>query len=278
MCDGAHKVRRPSGYRGRVDEPVATGVTRSVGNSSLAEVAWVAEDGTPRVRGVVALQRGGRPALAFTYADEVVARSLGAASRIVLALTEPRSTGSGFAPALLAGGPSLVEDPTGEVYLTDLVVQELHRYPPSRLFADSPLLMREHWWYLPRLVVELDVDTVQTVEPRLAPHDHLLVVADGTDPVVRLAGPGERAGDRLALDVHGAAPAPGRAVVFGQEATFPDLDQWAQWSWTGTWDGAGLVVAEDPAVIGLGPPPGLMRRWRRQRAFQRRCTEAIPRA
>ncbi len=253
-------------------------VARAVGNSSVAEIAWVAGDLTPRVRGVVALLRGDRPALAFTYADELLARSLGEASSAVLSLTERRATGGEFASLVLRGRPTLVEDPTGERFVEDLVVQELRRYPPSRVFADSPLLMREHWWYLPRLIVEIDVDSVEPVEPRVEPHDHLLVVADGDEPVVCVARPGEQTGERLGVEVVGHTPPAGPAVVFGQDATFPDLDQWAQWRWTGTWDGAALVAAEEPPCTGLGRPLGLMQRWRRQRAFERRCTEAIPRA
>jgi len=261
-----------------VSEPAYSDVGRTVAASSVAEVSWVADDGTPRVCGVVALLREDRPVVAFTYADAAVARSLGAASRAVLTLTERRSTGTSFRPVALAGRPSLTEDPRGDVYVTDLVTQELRRYPPARLFADSPLLMREHWWYLPRLLVDLDVDSVQPVEPRVAPYDHLLVVADGSRPVVCPARIGEQAGDRLGVDIAGDVPPPGTAVVFGQDASFPDLDQWAQWRWTGGWDGRALTVDRAPESTGLGRPPGVLQRWRRQRVFERRCTEAIPRS
>ncbi|MGN6576416.1 MAG: hypothetical protein ACTHKG_12070 [Nocardioides sp.] len=260
-----------------MNEPAYSDVGSAVNASSLAEVSWVAGDGTPRVRGVVALLRDERPVLAFTYADAEAARSLGSASRAVLTLTERRSTGTSFRPVALAGQPSLAEDPEGEVFVAELVTQELRRYPPARLFADSPLLMREHWWYLPRLLVEIAVDTVEPVEPRVAPHDHLLVVADGGRPAVRAARVEDQAGERLGLEVVGEAPAAGPAVVFGQDASFPDLDQWAQWRWTGRWDGRGMLVEKAPVSTGLGRPPGVVQRWKRQRAFERRCTEAIPR-
>ena len=265
-------------YGGPVNEPAYSDVGRAVAASSLTEVSWVADDGTPRIRGVVTLLRDDRPVLAFTYADAAVARSLGTASRAVLTLTERRSTGTSFRPVALTGRPSVTEDPSGDVFVAELVTQELRRYPPARLFADSPLLMREHWWYLPRVLVELDVDALEPVEPRVAPHDHLLVVADGDRPLVRAARVGDQTGELLGVDLLGDAPPPGPAVVFGQDASFPDLDQWAQWRWTGSWDGRGLVVAQAPASTGLGRPPGVVQRWRRQRAFERRCTEAIPRA
>jgi hypothetical protein len=252
-------------------------VAEVVSASSLGAVCWVDDGGRPRARGVVALTHGARPALAFTYADELVAREIAAASRVVLALHETRSTGRSFAPVALTGRPNLVEDPAGDLYLSELVVQELRRYPPSRVFADSPLLMREHWWYLPRLVVELDVDTAAGMEPRSELLDHLLVTAAGPAPLVRTAGIVTSEPGRLDVTVQGDATVPGDAVLFGQDATFPDLEQWVQWSYVGRWDGAVLRVDEAPAATGLGRrPPGLLARWRRQRDLRRRCVAAIP--
>jgi hypothetical protein len=252
-------------------------VTAVVSASSLGELCWVDTTGRPQARGVVALVRGERPVLAFTYADEPVAREVARADRVALALTETRSTGRGFRPVLVTGGSRLVEDPTGDLYLEDLVVQELRRYPPSRLLADSPLLMREHWWYLPRLLVEIDVDAVESMPLRSATHDHVLVVADGTTPVVRLAGVRSRSNDRLDVDVEGRPAPAGPAVLFGQDASFPDLEQWVQWRYRGVWDGTSLAVEEAPARTGLGRMPGLLQRWRRQRALERACVQAIPR-
>lgn len=252
------------------------GLAVTVGASSLAAACWVDAEGRPQARGVVALLREERPVLAFTYADERVAREISRSSSVALALSEPRSTGDAFRPTLAVARPTLLEDPIGDVYVAELVTQELRRYPPSRLYADSPLLMREHWWYLPRLVVELEVEQVEPLPARADGLDHLLVVADAGRPVVRAAGIRARTDDRLELDVEGEAPVAGPAVLFGQDASFPDLEQWSQWSYRGSWDGSVMVVAEAPAHPGLGRPPGLLRRWRRQRDLQRRCVRAIP--
>ena len=161
-----------------------------------------------------------------------------------------------------------------------VVVQELRRFPPARVFADSPLLMREHWWYLPRLVLDLDVEGAAPTTVREAPYDHLLVVAHDETLEVRAAGrTGAEGPEGSSPDVvvDGTPPAPGPAVLFGQDASFPDLERWTQWRWTGHWDGRSLAVSEAPATTGLGPPPGLVQRWRRQRDLERRCTAAIPR-
>jgi len=252
-------------------------VERLVAASSLAELCWLGPDGAPRVRGVVPLSRDGRPALAFLYADHAVAREVAAAGQVALVLAETRSTAPAFTPTVLRGRPSLVDDPEGDVYLEDLVVQELRRYPPSRLFADSPLLMRENWWWLPRLVVEIDVEAAEPTAARRSPYDHLLAVGHEEALALRATGlVGSPSGDTLALELDGAPPAPGPAVLFGQDASFPDLEQWSQWRWQGRWDGSALQVAEAPARTGLGRTPGLLQRWRRQRDLERRCRAAIP--
>lgn len=253
----------------------------AISASSLAEVSWT-EAGEPQVRGVVALERDDRPVLAFTYADADVARSVASSPRVVLTLTEPRSTGRSFRPLLLLGRPRLAEDPTGDLFTTDLVVQELRRYPPSRTLADSPLLMRENWWYLPRLIVELDVDAVRPIAAREdAARDHLLVVGGEDGPAVAVvtledAPRGDVVGTDVRLGTASPSPAPGSAVLFGHDASFPDLEQWSQWRFRGRWDGTHLHVEDAPARTGLGPTPGLVQRWRRQRDLERRCVAAIP--
>ncbi len=242
--------------------------------ASVGELCWVDDAGRPQVRGVIPLTRRGRPVVAFTYADAAVAREVAAASVVGLALTEPRSTGRGFAPVLLTGRPRLVEDPTGELFVEDLLTQELRKYPPARVYADSPLLMREHWWYLPRLLVELEVGAVEPLAPRVEPHDHLLVVATGGGPVVRVAGSDHHDGDRT-VDVLGDHPPTGAAVLFGQDASFPDLECWSQWRDRGHWDGTELELQERAASRGVGRPPGLRQRWWRQRTLERRCRQAL---
>ena len=254
--------------------------TALVSASSLAELCWLAPDGTPRVRGVVPLLLEERPVVAFLYADEDVAREAAASPRVALVAAEPRSTSAAFTPTVLHARPTLREDPEGDLYVGELVVQELRRFPPARVFADSPLLMREHWWYLPRLVLDLDVEAAAPTTAREAPYDHLLAVAHDGGLEVRAAGPvGERGPEQSRLDVvvDGTPPRPGPAVLFGQDASFPDLERWAQWRWQGHWDGERLAVSEAPAFTGLGPPPGLVQRWRRQRDLERRCIAAIPR-
>jgi hypothetical protein len=271
----SHAVSMPYGDRmpGQ-PETDSEQLARLIRASSLAVLCWV-EGGRPRAHGVMVLERQGRPVVAFTYAEELVARAAAAAPRLTIAVTEERSTGPAFRPVLLSGRPSLVEDAGGSTFRSDLVLQELRRYPPSRLLADSPLLMREHWWYLPRLIVELDVDGIREAGVPGPAADRLLVVADGDSPAVAPTEVVEDAGGRLLLSPASPAP-PGRALLFGQDASFPDLERWSQWAHNGEWDGRELIVEEAPRHVGLEPAPGLLQRWRRQRALERACVRAIP--
>ena len=254
----------------------AESVVAAIRSSSLSEVAWVAAGGRPEVRGALTLIRGEAPVLAFSYAEEGVARDLARARTVALALTETRSTGRRFAPLLLRGRPRLTEDPAGEVFSEELLDQELLRFPPARAYADSALLRRENWWYLPRLLVEIGLDSAQPTTSRSSPDDHVLVVARGAEPDVHVATLTERSGSSLTLDLQCHDAPAGDAVLFGQDASFPDLEQWSQWRFRGRWEGGRFAVEEEPARTGLAKPLTLLGRWRREREFARRCRAAIP--
>jgi hypothetical protein len=247
-------------------------VVRAVRASSVAELSWLTGDGEPRVHGVVLLPGPDGPVVAFTYADADVARAVAAAPEVVATMAEARSTGAGFRPTVLRGTPSLTEDRTGETFRRDLLAHELRRYPPSRLLADSPLLCREHWWYLPRLLVRIDVVAMRPFPARSHPDDRLLAVADGGQVVVgTVRTEGERPGaDRIPLRAEAPLP-PGAAVLFGQDASFPDLEEWTRWSFEGDWDGTGLSVRRAPVAVGLEPRRSLRERVRQRRELERRC-------
>lgn len=245
--------------------------------SSLGELVWLDGHGQVGVRGVIALTRGTTPVLAFSYAEEERARAVAASAEVCLLVRDTRSTGPAFEPLLLRGRPTLTADPTGEVFTDGLLDQELRRHPPSRAYADSPLLRREYWWFLPRLLVEVDVQHVERLAGRRE-HAHLLAVAGGGKVDVRVVTVRpEHHAERVVPDLGEALPpAPGPAILFGQDASVPDLEVWSQWTFRGTWDGDGLVVHTRPAQVGLAKTPSMLQRWRRQRELERRCRRAIP--
>ncbi len=277
--DGADQVAG-----GRYGEPVPESLPAALRAASIGEVAWVdPRDGALRVRGVLPLADDEGPVLAVPYAAADAARSLGAAGGALLVTRDDRSTAAAYRPLTLRCRPRLVEDRTGDRFVAELLGQELRRYPPSRVLADSVILRREQWWWLPRLLVHLEVEAVDAPLPREDERDHLLVVdTGGPDPVRRLAAASARLttlpdppGTDLPPLAVTAAPGPGPAVLHGQDASFPDLERWGRWHWRGRWDGAHLAVAEAPERVGLPPVPGVVARVRRQRALRKACLAGL---
>lgn len=257
-------------------------IGRSVRASSVAELFWTDPDGAPDGGGVVALTRQDAPVVAFTYAAEAEARAAAAAPLVALTVTEPRSTGTAFTPLAVTGRPRLVEDLDGQVFTDELLEQELRCYPPARKFADSVMLRREHWWYLPRLILVVDVQHSHPLPARTGRSEHVLVVADGAGleaRVVEPAGLQDPADRSLSVFAPDQQPVPsGPAALVGQDASFPDLEQWSSWCFRGVCDGTGLRLTQPPPPAGLPPPASLWQRWRGQRSFAGACRAGIRRA
>ncbi len=253
---------------------------RAVRAASVGELSYVVA-GAVRVRGVLPLVGPRGPVLAFPFGRRSVAEQIAsAAGDVVLTLTEPRGSGSAFEPLALRCHPRLSEDREGRRFSEELVDQELLRWPPARAYADSALLRREHWWWLPRVLVDLDVVDVEPFELRESARDHLLAVEQGSGVVdVALARIDEPAlgdpGSLADVDVRRGTPGAGAAVLFGQDLSFPDLEQWGQWSWEGEWDGASFQADRAPRSVGRPPAAGLMQRWRRHRSLERACRREL---
>lgn len=262
-------------------------LSTAVRSSSLGELAWVDPGGAPAAMPVIALVRGSHPVVALTADRVELGRRIERARHVALVLRDPRGTGRSFAPLALSGAVELQVDADGELFRAELLEQELRRYPPSRVFADSPLLCREHWWYLPRLLLEvLDPVVLPAPAARRDEADHLLVTArDGIPVVTTVRAPEavtDPASDPLPLvRTGGAHPEPGPALLLAQDASVPDLERWEAWSWEGRVgaedsDGAlSLVVSRAPEATGLPGTPSLLQRWRSQRAFARGCRTGI---
>jgi hypothetical protein len=252
-------------------------VRQSITAATVGELTWLGPDGRPQARPVTPLLLDGAPAVALPYADAALARRVAAAPRAALVVSDDRLTGRGWWPVAVTGRPRLIEDPDGTLFTGRLLGQELRKYPPARALADSPLLRREHWWYLPRLVVVLEVAAVTPVAARPGGRGEVLAVAE---PAGRLAvdtvrcdeaGPG-----RLRVtSLVGRAPADGPAVLLGHDFSAPDLERWTPWTTRGRLADGVLAVEERPDRTGLEPPYGLWRRLRRHRDLARACRRAL---
>ena len=249
-------------------------ITTSVRAAGLAELVWrSAVGGPPQALGVVPLLLGEQPAVALPWAYAEQARAAAASDAAVLALTEPRLAGPAWQPGAAAGRLRLVEDGDGALFTEHLLDQELRKHPPARALADSPLARREHWWYLPRLVLLLEHARPVPLGRRAGPLDALLAVDDAglhvatvrvqgwEDDPLRLSGP--------------PCAARGPAALVGQEVSVPDAERWTVHVTTGTYaDGAVTAVVPAPTRQ-LEPVPGLLTRVRRQRDLERACLRAL---
>ena len=246
----------------RYDTGAVTAAARAAG---VGELCWLTGPGRPPgAVPVVPLVLADRPTVAVPYARAGWAREVAASPRATLLLSDPRMSGSSWRPLAVTGHPALVEDPEGDVFVAQLVDEELRKYPPSRALADSPLLRRENWWYLPRLLLQLEVDGVRGIARRA--RDEVVRVADweadplDLAPVGRAAeGPRER----------------GPAVLLGHDFSVPDLERWSAHTTTGELDGRSLRVLTQPPSRELEKAPGLLTRLRRQRELKRACVEEL---
>lgn len=259
------------------ERPVRDVLVRTVRAAATAEVCWT-EDAAPAGRPVVPLLDVDHPVLAVPYADVGWARSLGTRPRIVLTLSDPRLAASGWAPLAVTAVPRLVEDRDGEVFVETLLDQELRKHPPSRALADSPLLRREHWWYLPRLLVHLDVLDVQPFTTRTGPDDALLVTVDPGAVHVPQVRPVHVSqwGSPLQVEPLDGEPLPdaGTAMLLGHDFTEPDLERWASWTAVGPLRD-GVLDAEPPAGRTVPGMPGLRERVRRHKELRRACEQGL---
>jgi len=250
--------------------PDVLGAVRAAG---VGEVSWTDVDGRLQVHAVIPLvaPATSSPVLALPYADADVARSVGTATTAVLTLTEARSTGTAWRPLALRCTPRLTVDADGDRFRAELLDQELVKHPPSRVLADSVILRRENWWWLPRLLVDLAVEDAAPIAPRSTSTDHLLVTSGAVRTVS--VDTSDMSSPEIVSGADGV-PA-GAAVLYGQDVSLPDMEQWAQWGWRGEWDGSAFTATSVPDRTGLPPAPGLLERWRRQRALERACRRGL---
>jgi hypothetical protein len=246
---------------------------QAIHSAGVAELLWRAPGGPPSAMGVVPLLLDGRPAVALPWAHAAAARAAAASDAAVLALSDPRLTGSGWRPLVVSGRLTLVEDADGSLFVDRLLDQELRKHPPSRALADSVLLRREHWWYLPRLVLVLEPVAVEDGGRRDGPRDVVLGVDDG-DLRAQTVRVGDWDDDPLTIE-GGPAAARGPATLIGQEISVPDVERWTVHVTTGHYADGALTDVTPAATRALERAPGLLARVRRQRALQRACESEL---
>lgn len=244
------------------------------------ELCWVDPDGRPAAVPVVPLALDGAPAAALPYARAAALAALRQPVEAAFTVTDARSLPPGHRGAAAYGTAVVTDDVDGALFTAKLLDQELAKYPPSRRLADSALLRREHWWWLPRVVVQLWRRTGTGELPARdvpARAEGLLVRDEPAGLRLDVVAAGDWDGDPVRL--RAAEPVRGDgapALVFGHDYTQPDLERWEVWTRRGPLRGAELTVHEATGAPGGPLPPlDLRARLRAHRALERACRQGI---
>lgn len=264
-------------------------LTCGSGHAAVAEVAYRSTDGTVGMDVIVPLAWQGAPAVALPYAQGGLAARLAAAPHAALVLSDSRLARKGWEPLAAHVRFELVEDPEGKRFLGDgLLGQELIKHPPSRALADTPLLRREHWWYVPRLLLRaVDVGEVRPVGRRTV-SDGVLAHAQEGSRGEALSAKGSLEVDTVAVDdwdgdtvsVRSLSGAPlaghgAPAALLAHDFSVPDRERGTQLLVSGTLADARLRVLERSGSLELGKPHGLLRRLRGLRDLERACRAGL---
>lgn len=251
---------------------------RLVDAACIGELAWVAPGG-PDAMAVTPLRLGDRPAVAVPYAFAERLHEAGTAPWVAMALTDSRMTSRGWNPTVLTGRPVLREDLGGDVFAEQLLAQEVRKCPPARAYADTPLLRSENWWYLPRVILTLDVDEVASAHARTMPGDDgVLVTSRFGRPVLEVVTVPDWSLDPLPLQVEGGGPARGEgpAALLAHNFSVPDLERGVQRLTRGhVEEGRLRVDGGAPGPLELPPTPRLWERIQRHRTLERACRRGI---
>jgi len=246
--------------------------------AQLGELVWDTPDG-PDALPVVPLSDDGIACVALPYSELARADALSAAGSAVACVSVPALSG-GAELMVVRVRVARIDDLDGERFETSqLIMQELAKHPPSRRRIDSILLRREHWWFLPRILLHL----TPTDEPRpVASGDALLGRRGASGPAsieVAVVTVASRSSTQLTLDPAPSSLDPSTAgspaVVLEHGAEPPDLERTWGTRTRGTFDGATLTVREVERWGRADRMPTLVQRVRDEWGLERACIAGL---
>jgi hypothetical protein len=203
-----------------------------------------------------------------------------AAGRATLATWDPRLALKGWQPLAADVRVDIVEDRDAHWVDEGWLDPLLRTDPRSRVRLDTPLLRREHWWYLPRWVVTVTaIERVWPLARREGPQSGLLAWSHAGTVAAEVVTVDDWDDDPLAVHLLGAAGgldrAAGAAALQACDVRTPDLDHTVALSVRGRLDASLLHVLAREGQAELGRPPSLLRRLAEARALERACRRAI---
>jgi len=244
--------------------------------AQLGEVVWDRADGHgssgPDAMVVVPLTDDGVPCIALPFAHLEAAESLARAGTAVITVSDA-TLSRGAEPVQARVRITRHDDTDGAHFeASKLLLQELAKHPPSRRRLDSIILRREHWWFLPRILLRLD--PVGETTP-LLPGDAVLGVRTAAGLEVATASVLDRRADAVLVDTTARSDLAGPAVLLSHGAEPPDLE--VHWSdrWHGTLAQGQLAVTRHETEGRRGRPPRLVQRVRDEWLLERGCRAGL---
>lgn len=232
------------------------------------------------VEGVIPLLVDGAPAFTLTYNRLETARCIGRAPELTLVLQDPRLARVGWSPLAVPVRAAVEPDPEGTTFSEEMLEQELRKHPPSREIANSFLLQRENWWYLPRLIVRLEpVETPRPLARREDSAHGLLAWSEGPGehPGVQAVAVPNPDGERISISPldPGKLPDEAPATVRLHDLEIPEMERSATFNASGRLRAGELRVETRNGSARLGPRPGVIARWRWLRRLERGCKRGL---
>lgn len=256
-------------------------LTTSAETAAVGELAYLGDHGEPRFEAITPLLLDGEPAFTLTYARSGLADRLSRSPHVALTLSDSRIARVGWSPLAVAARARIEPDPEGYFFKEHLMEQELTKHPPSRQLINSFMLQKEHWWYLPRLIVRLEpLEPPRPVVRRTDGSHGVLAYRAGASepPRVETVAAEDPGADRVRLRaIDGGAP-PEReapATLFFHDFEVPEMERTATLSLRGRLRNGALEVESRDGSAELGKRPNLIARWRSLRALERGCKRGL---
>lgn len=247
----------------------------------VAELVLVRGDDRLGAVAVTPLVADDRVLVALPYADRALADELAAADQVALVFSDDRMALRGWQPLAAIGRIEVEPDPEGRRFSNELLEQELRKYPPSRVLADSLRDRHDNWWCLPRLLCHVHPTAeVRTVARRSDPATGVLawLAVDGLAvETVEVVDADENSLTVRALSGAAVRGDGDPAMLFRHDYSQPDLERRSERRETGRLHGAVLRDLDRHGELTLPDPPGLIERVRRHRAFSKACRRELAR-
>jgi hypothetical protein len=240
--------------------------------TQLAAVVWARSGTHPGVAVVVPLVLDGGPTIALHYGQRALADELAAASDVRLVTGTCRDLDVETVTVARVT-PHVVADPEGDTFAeTGLLNQELAKHPPSRRRIESIILRREHWWFVPRLLVHLRDPRDEQLLPRA---DAVIAVADDDGCRVATCHLGARSPVEVAPAADQHLP-DGPATVLEHGADLPDIEVPWERRWEGRVSAGRFEVQREDADAGPRDTALTLReRMRLERQLEKACRRGL---